>query len=1365
MKKLLKYFTIVLFVFFIVIIFVQLNKENEGKGKVSTFSIDEYNKNQIAENKIVVDRKKHVMSQRKKKVKGKSRQDSPNLFAEYNREIRTCQGESKPKYEFNYKVEELLKANSIKSTKALQKVRSANKLDWTERGPGNVSGRTRGLIADIDDPTNSIWFAGSVSGGIWKTTNSGGSWQNITADLPNLATSSIVMATSNSNVIYAGTGEGFNNVDQIDGSGIWKSIDKGLTWMQLSNTANNSKFQNIMRIIVSPNDENVLLAATNSGFRYLAGNDPGSFIFRSIDGGDSWTEVYSSNNAIEHIISNPKNFKTQYATINSVGVIKSKDGGITWNDISEGIGVVKRMEIAIAPTDTTCLYISTETTNGSELYISENSGENWYSTKDVNGNDINWLGSQGWYDNTIAVNPYSEDTIFVGGINLWQMNMIDGIDTSSKKQITDVNLINTNSFLSLYIPIDKCENYYIPSNTVDSEYTSVEVRFGNGLSQKAHRFTYGADFQYPYQDYIEVPFEVWDVDNNIQLMASIRDHDEDSTWNPQNSGEAPDGLSREYIFIHSIEYGDSADSNIAKTAGISYKNLYLIWSESPNGVTFNVDSLPNSKIEIKYDRLVTKRINTTNITDGYGDFGGSDKGVHVDHHNIVLIPIDTVAKTFRFLNANDGGVAYSDDKGQTFVQPLTGYNTTQFYGVDKQNGADKYIGGMQDNGTWHSPNNSDSLSNWENCFKGDGFACTWNYKNTDKILASSQYNHIMKSIDGGEIWGQSTAGLTDVGSGAPFFTKLSKSRQDPDLVFTIGESGVWRSNNFASDWELIEMPESWNVKSNSQIKISLVNPNIVWTGTNMLVDDPVYVSTDAGFNFSATSIYPGIALGKISGLVTHPVKDSVAYALFSFADAPKILRTTNLGNSWEDISGFDPMNSTSSNGFPNVAVFSLLVMPYNTNIIWAGTEIGIFESIDNGNSWNFANNGLSAAGIFEMIIVNDEVVVATHGRGVWSVALSELSGYEPPTPIFASILEEVGQSINGDLGIKANLRSVYDSTAVIIDAQKYATIFNNNSVDTAFTLPYSVTTAKNIEVYLLSYKENKTYISQMIETKVMPIAEPRITYLTDFEIDSSYFGGNGFEITDSVTGFDGSIHSFHPYLNNVNSIFTLRIPIIVSSENANLIYKDIAAVEPYSGDDPKPGDVNFHDFVIVEGSKNGAEWLPLIDGYDANYWDPPWRSVYFGGLAGPSLYKTHNINLLDNFSAGDTILIRFRLYADYYDNGWGWVIDDLKIQENASEIIEKIPTQFSLSQNYPNPFNNSTIIHYELSSDAKVKLEVFDILGRKITTLINENKNAGYYDYKWNVSQIISSGIYFYRLKINGKITNFQKVKKMIYVK
>jgi hypothetical protein len=118
--------------------------------------------------------------------KAPRRMDRPDLFDEFHRDIRTGYGESGPSYPMNYQITELLKARGETSTRALSKASSAP-LPWIERGPGNVAGRTRSILVDPADPTFSTWILGSVGGGIWKTTDAGRTWQELTKDLTNLA--------------------------------------------------------------------------------------------------------------------------------------------------------------------------------------------------------------------------------------------------------------------------------------------------------------------------------------------------------------------------------------------------------------------------------------------------------------------------------------------------------------------------------------------------------------------------------------------------------------------------------------------------------------------------------------------------------------------------------------------------------------------------------------------------------------------------------------------------------------------------------------------------------------------------------------------------------------------------------------------------------------------------------------------------------------------------------------------------------------------------------------------------------------------------------------------------------------------------
>jgi len=101
--------------------------------------------------------------------------------------------------------------------------------------------------------------------------------------------------------------------------------------------------------------------------------------------------------------------------------------------------------------------------------------------------------------------------------------------------------------------------------------------------------------------------------------------------------------------------------------------------------------------------------------------------------------------------------------------------------------------------------------------------------------------------------------------------------------------------------------------------------------------------------------------------------------------------------------------------------------------------------------------------------------------------------------------------------------------------------------------------------------------------------------------------------------------------------------------------------------------------------------------------------------------------------------------------------------DNSGKPTNVIPKEYSLSQNYPNPFNPVMKINYELPKDGKVKLVIYDILGREIKTLVNELKQAGRYTVEFNGNSL-ASGVYFYRIQVEGG-RNYTAVKKMVLIK
>ncbi len=1289
-----------------------------------------------------------------------------DLFAQMQREIRTRGNENWPSYPLNYKNIEINKAKQMLSQKGIKKSQILKAMEINERGPANVGGRTRAIVVDPNDTTKNTWFAGAVGGGIWKTTDAGQSWENKTTNIPNLAISTMEMSLSNPNVIWAGTGEGFYNVDGIRGDGLLVSIDHGDTWKQVTGTTN---FGCVNRLIVDPNDENTVLAAvsTNLNETYGQGDDRYGRIYKTTNGGNTWDMVYEdeNKNRIQHIISNPYNFNVQYASVNSVGVLKTTDAGQTWTQVFN-IDNGKRYELAIAPSDTSVIYAAIEGNGTSMLYKSIDSGQNWSDVSEGSG-FTNWLGAQGWYDNAIGINPYDANDVYLGGVRLWKLFEKYG-------GISDVNLNNTDSYMAI-LPWGGYNNTGIgtgqqfseltglpsPFAIQDNDYVTVEMRLGSDMSQKAHRFSYDGQ-QTAYEDYIDVPFEIWDTDNDIQLMVSFLDINNNGEF---DLVEYNDQMC-EFVFVNAVAYNTSPNSNIMgyNNVGFMYKNTYVIASMLIEGGTWEPENIPESNIEIVYDNSGNSIPGLVQLSDGYNP--GSQTGTHVDHHNLTIIKMDDTDSTIRIINGNDGGVFYSDDKGESWIHTLHGYNTSQFYGVDKKHGADEYIGGMQDNGTWQSPagTSASASSNWNFRIGGDGYETSWHYTNPNLIIGGYQFNGLMRSTNGGNSW-TSMASQIENGSGnAPFVTKVAKSNSDPDLIFAVGASGVWRSDNFGENWNLIPIPEEqWGMTSLTQAEISYANPQVVWAGARMsdpaVPDASLHVSTNGGVSFEPVNGFDDVVLGRVSGLSTHPVDENTAYAMFSFSGAPKILRTTNLGNTWEDISGF-ATEAKSSNGFPDVATYSLLVMPHNTDIIWAGTEIGLFESTDNGESWHYAIEEFPAVSIWQMNITDDQVVMATHGRGIITVTIPELP--DPPVVTLApKILSNGFDIFNEKYEIKAQLRSAYDSTKLFVNNEYYLTIASNSTPKDTI-ISFAVTEFETVDFQLVSYKNTKEYISGILTETVYPLLNITTGYVNNFKETTTDFVGNDFMVIDYDGFTHKALHSIHPYTDNIDITYMLRAPIIIDEENSEMSFNEIVIVEPGELGATWPS-TSFYDFVIVEGSKNGKQWFKIENGYDAQDYDE-WVDAFNGNIGiDESLFRKRTIDL-DNifFNAGDTILLRFRLSSDGGVTAWGWAIDSLAIQKQNTAIAERNlgKTNLYLAQNYPNPFSSFTNITYTLPNNGLVTLSIFDINGRLIETLVDKHRVAGEYTTRWE-SNSFKTGTYFYQIRAG----EFTQTKKLLLIK
>ncbi len=290
--------------------------------------------------------------------------------------------------------------------------------DWIWLGPGNIGGRVRSIAVHPTNPR--VMWLGSVGGGVWKTENAGLTWAPLTDLMSSLAISSLVVDSANPDTLYAGTGEGFYNIDAIRGFGIYKSVDGGRTWNQLASTAgaNAKKFQFVNRLAFARGQGNsqILLAATREG------------LYRSTDGGNTFSSISTLVTEVLDVRIFPQNLNYCVAGAYNGKVFYSDDAGKTWQP-SQGISAVSdsdgRTEVTFARAQPSSapprsakqivVYASVDDSNG-KVYRSLDGGKT-FTLRSTPGH----LAGQGWYANAIwADDPRNPNLLLIGGQDLYR---------------------------------------------------------------------------------------------------------------------------------------------------------------------------------------------------------------------------------------------------------------------------------------------------------------------------------------------------------------------------------------------------------------------------------------------------------------------------------------------------------------------------------------------------------------------------------------------------------------------------------------------------------------------------------------------------------------------------------------------------------------------------------------------------------------------------------------------------------------------------------------------------------------------------------------------------------------------------------
>lgn len=298
---------------------------------------------------------------------------------------------------------------------------------WRPIGPAVTSGRVVDLAVD-DGPgakaegnVGKLMYAAAASGGVWKSTNAGTTWEPIFDKEGSSSIGDIAIASTNPGIVWVGTGESNNQRSSSWGDGVYKSENGGKTWQHMGLRSS----QHIGRIVMHPTNPNIVYVAS-VGPLWASGGDRG--LYKTTDGGKTWKQMLqiSEHTGVTDVVLDPTNpdvlyaaaFQRQRKAYSFVGggpesgIYKSTDAGATWTKLTEGLpkGDIGRIGLDVSQSQPRTLYATLETRT-TEVYRSDDYGASW--TKQGTYSQFPWYMGQ------IRVDPQNPDRVYLLGVPLF----------------------------------------------------------------------------------------------------------------------------------------------------------------------------------------------------------------------------------------------------------------------------------------------------------------------------------------------------------------------------------------------------------------------------------------------------------------------------------------------------------------------------------------------------------------------------------------------------------------------------------------------------------------------------------------------------------------------------------------------------------------------------------------------------------------------------------------------------------------------------------------------------------------------------------------------------------------------------------
>ncbi|HEU5261332.1 MAG TPA: hypothetical protein VFU41_07905 [Gemmatimonadales bacterium] len=298
---------------------------------------------------------------------------------------------------------------------AAQGADSLNNLKFRNLGPAVAGGRVSAVVGAPGHPN--AYYVGAAAGGVWKTSDGGNSWEAVFEDQPTASIGAIALAPSNPNLVWVGTGESKLRNDIVDGRGVFFSPDAGKTWKSMGL----DDVGQISRIVIDPTNPDIVFVGA-IGHAWAPNRERG--VYRTADGGKTWQKVLFVNDTtgVADLIMVSGNPRVLFAAMWQVvrrpweltsggpgsGIYRSKDGGLTWDKLTEGLpsGLMGRIALAVGPTNPNHIYALIESKQGT-LWDSKDLGDHWIRVSDFRG-----LSTRPFYFSRMEVSPADDRKVF-----------------------------------------------------------------------------------------------------------------------------------------------------------------------------------------------------------------------------------------------------------------------------------------------------------------------------------------------------------------------------------------------------------------------------------------------------------------------------------------------------------------------------------------------------------------------------------------------------------------------------------------------------------------------------------------------------------------------------------------------------------------------------------------------------------------------------------------------------------------------------------------------------------------------------------------------------------------------------------------